>query len=148
VNSIRVAPVKTLKLEVLKTLYFWAPFDWEMLPVYGMFNPTYAFIALWAFSYLVFVSPRDSFRATGAVWLPVLYLFVMALVFQGHPRYRLPAEPLLAVFAAAQLAALDWRVRWRTSAAAVGGTAAALFCVCVFAGPIRHFAKSLIVGAG
>ncbi|MFZ1058686.1 MAG: hypothetical protein WAP47_05795, partial [Candidatus Rokuibacteriota bacterium] len=148
VDSIRASPVKALKLEVLKTLYFWAPFDWEILPFYGAFNPSYAFIALWAFVYVGFRFRQDSFLATGAVWLPILYLFGMALVFFGSPRYRLPAEPLLAVFAAAQLAVLDQKVGRRTSIAVAGGTAAFVLLVGAFAEPLKHFAKERVFVPG
>ena len=119
----------------------------KVLPLYGVFNPTYAFIALWALLYVAIGSPHESFLATGTVWLPVLYLFIMALVFYGSSRFRLPAEPLLAVFAAAQLVALHRRVGGRMSAAIVGGTTALLLLVGVFAGPLKQLAKRWIIGA-
>jgi 4-amino-4-deoxy-L-arabinose transferase-like glycosyltransferase len=144
VDSIRASPVRALKLEILKTLYFWAPFDWEILPFYGAFNPSYTFIALWAVIYLGFCFRWESFLATGAVWLPIFFLFGMALVFYGSPRFRLPAEPLLAVFAAVPLVALDRRVGRRTWAAMVGGTVVFLLLVYAFAGPLKHFARERI----
>jgi 4-amino-4-deoxy-L-arabinose transferase-like glycosyltransferase len=148
VDSILASPVRTVRLEVLKVLYFWAPFDWDILPFYGVFNPTYAFIALWALSYVAFGFCRESVLATGAAWLPVLYFFAMGLVFEGIPRYRLPVEPLLAVFAAARLVSLDWRDRPRRSAAMVGGTVVFVFLLCAFAGPLKQFAKGWIMRAG
>jgi hypothetical protein len=138
--SIRAFPLRTLKLEGLKIMYFWAPFDWEILPFYGAFNPTYAFIALWALMYLASRFRRESVL-TAAVWLPILYLFGMALIFYGSPRFRLPVEPLLAVFAAAQLVALDRRVGRRTSVALVAATVSCLLVVSIVAGPTKHFVK-------
>ncbi len=148
VESVLASPARTLRLEALKTLYFWVPLDWEVLPFYGVFNPTYSFIALWALLYLASGSWRGNALATGVVWLPVLYLFLMALVFYGSPRFRLPAEPLLAVFGAAQLVALRRRVGPQRSATIVGGTVAALLLVGAFAGPLKLIAKGWITGAG
>jgi hypothetical protein len=91
---------------------------------------------------------RESVLATGAAWLPVLYFFAMGLVFEGIPRYRLPVEPLLAVFAAARLVSLDWRDRPRRSAAMVGGTVVFVCLLCAFAGPLKQFAKGWIMRAG
>jgi hypothetical protein len=140
-GSIRAFPLKTLKLEGLKILYFWAPFDWEILPFYGVFNPTYAFIVLWALMYLAFHFRRESVLDTAAEWLPILYLFGMALIFYGSPRFRLPAEPLLALFAAAQLVALDRRVGRGTLMALVVATVSSVLIASIVAGPIKHFAK-------
>lgn len=140
-GSIRAFPLRTLKLEGLKILYFWAPFDWEILPFYGVFNPTYAFVVLWALTYPLFHFRRESVLTTAAVWLPVLYLFGMALLFYGSPRFRLPAEPLLAVFAAAHLVALDRRVGRRTSMAVVVATVSSLLIVSIVAGPIKVLFK-------
>jgi 4-amino-4-deoxy-L-arabinose transferase-like glycosyltransferase len=147
IQSIRASPVKTLKLELLKIVYFWAPVDWEILPFYGVFNPTYAFIALWAVLYLACSLRRPSSLTTAVFVLPVWYLFVMALVFQGNPRYRLPAEPLLAVFAAAQIMSLDWRSDRRRPVFMVGATVGFLVLACAFAGPLKEFAKRLIIRA-
>jgi hypothetical protein len=144
VDSIRASPAQALKLAVLKTLYFWAPFDWEILPFYGVFNPTYAFLVLWTLAYVGFGRRPQDFVTTRAVWFPILYLFGMALVFYGSPRLRLPIEPFLAVFAAGQLVFLDWRVRRRTSATLVGGTIVFLLLVGAFAMPIKQFAKQRI----
>ena len=103
--SLRTAlsdPVATLALEARKAVYFWSPVDWEILPRYGTFNPTYAWTVVLAalFLWLGYQGgPRR--RDLWPVWLPVAFLFAMALVFHGSPRYRLPAEPFLAVLAAA-----------------------------------------------
>jgi hypothetical protein len=148
VDSIRTSPGKALRLEALKVLYFGVPLDWEILPFSGAFNPTYAFIALWALLYLGIRFRRENLPPTWPAWLPILYLFGMALLFHGSPRYRLPVEPLLALFAAAGLATLDRRVGRRTSVALAGGTMVFLTLVCAFAEPLRHLAKGWIFGLG
>ena len=145
VDSISTSPGKALRLAALKVLYFWAPLDWEILPSYGAFNPTYAFIAIWSlFSVAVRWPPENSAPAWPA-WLPILYFFGMALLFHGSPRYRLPVEPLLALFAATGLATLDRRVGRRTSMALAGGTMVFLLVVSAFAEPLRHVAKGWIL---
>jgi len=146
VDSIYTSPGKALRLEALKVLYFWAPLDWEILPFYGAFNPAYAFIAIWSFLYMALRLPSENSLPTWPAWLPILYFFGMALVFHGSPRYRLPVEPLLTLFAAAGLASLDRRVGRRTSGALAGGTMVVLLLVCAFAEPLRHLAKGWILG--
>ena len=148
VDSIRTSPGKALRLEALKVLYFWVPLDWEILPFYGAFNPTYAFIAIWSLIYVVLRLPPENSPPIWPAWLPIPYFFGMALLFQGSPRYRLPVEPLLALFAAAGLATLDQRVGRRTSVALAGGTMVFLLLVCAFAEPLRHLAKGWIFGLG
>ncbi len=146
VDSIHTSPGKALRLEALKVLYFWVPLDWEILPFYGAFNPTYAFIALWSLIYVVLRLPPENSPPTWPAWLPIPYFFGMALLFQGSPRYRLPVEPLLALFAAAGLATLDRRVGRRTSVALAGGTMVFLLLVSAFAEPLKHLAKGWIFG--
>jgi len=149
VSSILSSPRRILRLEVLKVMYFWVPVDWEILPVYGAVNPTYLFVGLWA---LVYAGLRLTHKwrpdgvPTWAAWLPIAYLFAMAMVVQGTPRYRLPCEPLLAVFAAAALAAIGREVSRRTMVALVSGTVGAVAVAQVLAGPLKSLAKSWISG--
>ena len=148
VDLIHASPGKALRLEALKVLYFWAPLDWEILPFYGAFNPTYAFIAIWSLVYVALRLPREPSSPTWPAWLPILYFFGTALLFMGSPRYRLPVEPLLALFAAAGLATLDRRVGRRTSVALAGGTMVFFLLVAAFAEPLKHVAKGWIFGLG
>jgi hypothetical protein len=149
VSSILSSPRRTLRLEALKAVYFWVPVDWEILPVYGAVNPTYLFVGLWA---LVYAGLRLTHKwrpnevPTWAAWLPIAYLFAMAMVVQGTPRYRLPCEPLLAVFAAAALAAIGREVSHRTMVALVSGTVGAVAVAQLLAGPLKSLAKSWISG--
>lgn len=169
-------PGRLPRLAALKAVFFWVPLDWEILPWYGAFNPTYAFELFWsaALVWMLFAgrgagkdepagpepaggdpgsparSPSagggvaDTLRAAWPLWLPVAYLFAMALVFYGSPRFRLPIEPLLAVGAAAALARLA-RARGRGPAvrwAVV--TAACALALTVAAGPLKAAARGLL----
>jgi 4-amino-4-deoxy-L-arabinose transferase-like glycosyltransferase len=147
-DSAAASPRRTLRIEGLKILYFWVPIDWEVLPFYGIFNATYAFIAVWGAVYLAIGGRRCDVGVIAAVWLPVLYLFGMALVFYGCPRFRLPVEPLLAVVAGAGLAAARQRLGGPVSARLVGGTMVALLVVGAIAGPVKQLAKAVIQGQG
>ena len=145
VDSISASPGKALRLEALKVLYFWAPLDWEILPFYGAFNPTYAFIAIWSLFYVAVRLPPENSPPAWPAWLPILYFFGMALLFHGSPRYRLPVEPLMTLFAATGLVTLDRRVGRGTSIALAGGTMVVLLVICAFAEPLRHVAKGWIL---
>jgi 4-amino-4-deoxy-L-arabinose transferase-like glycosyltransferase len=147
VDSIVSSPRRTLRLEVLKAVYFWVPIDWEILPFYGAFNLTYAFVGLWALVYMGLRAKREEDLPTWPAWLPVLYVFGMAMVVQGSPRYRLPVEPLLAVFAAAALVTLYRDAGRRTFTVLLTGTVGGLLLVYVLAVPLRNIAKSWITGA-
>lgn len=148
VDLIHASPGETLRLEALKVLYFWAPLDWEILPSYGAFNPTYAFIAIWSLVYVALRLPRETSSPTWPAWLPILYFFGTALLFIGSPRYRLPVEPLLTLFAAAGLASLDRRIGRRPAAALAAGTMVFFLLVAAFAEPLKHVAKGWIFGVG
>ena len=151
VGSMLSSPQRTLRLEALKVVYFWVPVDWEILPVYGAVNPTYLFVGLWALVYvgLWLTQTRSGRRdemSTWPAWLPIAYLFVMAMVVQGTPRYRLPCEPLLALFAAAALAVVGREVSRKTMVALVSGTLGGVVVAQVLAGPLKSLAKSWISG--
>ncbi len=147
-EALRVAaadPVRTAGLELRKAVYFWSPVDWEILPRYGTFNPTYAWTAALAIAALLLASgPVPRRRDLWPVWLPVLFLFAMALVFHGSPRYRLPAEPLLAVLAG--LGVRAWTHRWgrRASVASLAGLAALCLLATAFSDPLRAWAGTWV----
>lgn len=126
IETALASPKRTLRLEGLKTLYFWSPVDWELLPTYGAMNPTYMWIVLMALAGLGASGGRRAFARHWPVLLPVAYLFFMALVFHGSPRYRLPAEPLLAIAAAATVIGLSSKLGRR----AVIGLAVSLALIC------------------
>jgi len=89
-------PTRFLKLEFLKTLYFWSPFDWEIIG-YGVYNFMYGFIVPF-FICGVFITLKR-FRELLPIYLPIIYSFFIALVTYGSPRFRLPIEPYLIIIA-------------------------------------------------
>ncbi len=98
---IRENPGRIPRLEALKIGLLWSPFDWEVLGG-GMFNPTYGFLLpfiLWGMA-----ASLRHFQDLWVLYVPLLYLHVVSLVFQGTPRYRLPFEPVLILFGAVALA--------------------------------------------
>ena len=135
------------RLTLLKAAFFWVPLDWEILPWYGAFNPTYAFILLWAAAGAFWAlrdAGRRGLRLSWPLWLPVAYMFAMALVFYGSPRFRMPVEPLLAVGAAAGLTRLAGKAGRRRAVAWALGSAA-LMVVCAWAaGPAKAFLRGLV----
>ncbi|MFA5339151.1 MAG: glycosyltransferase family 39 protein [Candidatus Omnitrophota bacterium] len=91
-------PLRVLKLEVLKTVYFWSVFDWEILGN-GVYNYMYAFIMPF-FILGIFVNSKRSWELA-PVYLPIIYSFCVSLVFYGSPRFRLPIEPYIIMIGAA-----------------------------------------------
>jgi 4-amino-4-deoxy-L-arabinose transferase-like glycosyltransferase len=96
-------PFKILKMEILKVLYFWAPFDWEVMGIEkGVFNFQYMFILPFSFFGIFLLMRR--FSQYAPLYIPILYLFLMSLMFYGSPRFRMPIEPFLIIFFAAGIA--------------------------------------------
>ncbi|MBN1913980.1 MAG: glycosyltransferase family 39 protein [Candidatus Omnitrophica bacterium] len=120
-------PLTVLKLEVLKTFYFWAPFDWEIIGG-GRYNYIYGFIFPF-FLYGLFVALR-SFPELIIVYLPVCYGFLMALLTYGSPRFRMPFEPYIIIIAAAGFFIL--MDKFRKKAAFLTITAFYLFLSVIF----------------
>ena len=93
-KGIRENPFRTARLEILKFLYFWAPFDWEVRGegryqfVYGFLFPFFILGSFWARGRRMFLL------------IPVLYALALALVFYGSPRLRLPTEPFILILGA------------------------------------------------
>lgn len=98
---IKEHPWRVLRLELLKTAYFWTPFDWEIIGN-GIYNYTYGFI----FPFFIFgtIVMYKRFRELLVIYLPVLYAFILALITYGSPRFRLPIEPYLIILASAGIA--------------------------------------------
>ena len=132
-------PARTAVLEARKAVYFWSPVDWEILPRYGMFNPTYAWTVLLALLFMATGHRSDPTRRRHLwpVWAPVLFVFGMALLFHGSPRYRLPIEPLLAILAASGVSALVERVGTRRTLWTLSGLASTCLIATVLSDPLR-----------
>ncbi len=108
-------PPEAVRLAVLKTLYFWTPEDWEILPGSGGFNPTYAFVMLWVLWLLVGSGGSRELRTTSwgwrlwPAWSISLAFVGLSLVFYGSPRLRFPIEPFLVILAAAGILSVERR---------------------------------------
>jgi len=89
-------PAEVLKLEFKKILYFWAPFDWEIIGgrwfnfIYVAFFPFFAIGLFLAF---------EEFKKFYPVLLPIIYFQIITLIFYGSPRFRLPIEPYIFILA-------------------------------------------------
>ena len=91
-------PGRTLWLCGVKLASLFSPFDGKRCRLGSSFNPVYGVVlltALWA----GWKKLRTSDMAKASGWV-ILYFVLMALVFYGSPRFRLPFEPLLIVFSA------------------------------------------------
>ena len=92
-------PKKAIGLIPLKILFFWSVFDWETLgDDSGVYNFSTAFIL--PFSFLgIFLLRRRFDKIYPILWI-MFYVFMMAVVFAGMPRFRMAIEPFLIIFAA------------------------------------------------
>lgn len=94
---IRHNPLKVLKLELLKVLYFWVPFDWEIMRVgKGLYHFQYVFILPFSVFGIFLLMRRHPVYLP--LYIPIAYLFLMSLAFYGSPRFRMPIEPFLIIF--------------------------------------------------
>jgi hypothetical protein len=111
-------------------------------------NPSYLFAALWVLGALVWARRRLALRELWPLWLIVPYTLLMALAFYGSPRTRAPIEPVLAVAAAVGI--VEWHRRHgrRSTALAVGGTAACVAAVALLAEPLKAAAIAVLRGVG
>jgi 4-amino-4-deoxy-L-arabinose transferase-like glycosyltransferase len=103
-------PLRLVRAIPVKLLYLLVPLDWEVIGNRTP-NPTFALVMLLAIAGLR--SLRDDFSLHAL--LPLGYLMLMAILFYGSPRFRLPAEPLLCPLAV--LGALRLLARVRSSKA-------------------------------
>jgi 4-amino-4-deoxy-L-arabinose transferase-like glycosyltransferase len=91
-------PRRVVKLELIKLLFFWAPFDWSIFAG-EVYNFSYGFV-LPFFIFGIFITFRR-FKDLALIYLPVIYILFCALVTFGIPRFRLPVEPYIIIIAAA-----------------------------------------------
>lgn len=96
----KLSPGKILKLELLKIIYFYCPFDWEIIGG-GVYNFVYGFI-LPFFIYGTLLTLKR-FRELLPLYLPILCFFITALVTYGSPRFRLPVEPYFIIIASSAI---------------------------------------------
>lgn len=97
IEFIKQNPAKFFSLQFQKILYFWAPFDWEIIGD-KWFNILYVLMA--PFFIGGFFLAFKEFRKFYPILLPILYFQIVSLVFYGSPRFRLPVEPFLFILSA------------------------------------------------
>ncbi|MFH1069950.1 MAG: glycosyltransferase family 39 protein [Candidatus Glassbacteria bacterium] len=138
-------PWRAISLLRLKTLYFWSPFDWEVLGhSEGTLNAGYLWILLFAALALF----SGGWRGNLVPVLVVAYFFLLCLPTYGSPRLRLPIEPFLIA-----LAASGWE--WAEGRTSAGGrfillASVILSSVCgyAFGYQIKEFAAGILVRLG
>lgn len=102
IEFIKDNPLKVLRLEVLKLLYFWSPIDWEILGEgYARYNFQYVFML--PFGILGMIILWKGFRDYVPLYAPLIYMTAIVLVFFGVPRFRMSVEPYLVLFFAVGL---------------------------------------------
>jgi len=89
-------PRKVLALEFKKILYFWAPFDWEIVGG-RWFN--FIYVTALPFFAVGFLFAARRFKVFYPILVPIIYFQIMTLIFYGSPRFRLPLEPYLFILA-------------------------------------------------
>ena len=83
---IKEHPKEVLKIEIMKASFFWIPFDWEVLGEgkEAVYNYFYVFFMPFAIGGMLFC-PKN--HALKMVILPIIYIFLITLVFQPVPRF-------------------------------------------------------------
>jgi len=99
VDHLKKHPGKIPRLLLLKSLYFFSPFDWEVLGHEdGVLNPWFFWVLLFAVFGLFSLSWKpDHFLPAGLL----VYFFALSLVTYASPRLRLPVDPFFILFASA-----------------------------------------------
>ncbi len=99
VERIITHPKEIIRLIPLKILFFWSVFDWETLgDGQGTYNFSTAFILPFSILGLIFLRSRFSYFYP--ITVPIIYVFILGIVFIGLPRFRLAIEPFLIILAA------------------------------------------------
>jgi hypothetical protein len=115
-------PALVLQLIPVKVMNLLVPFDWEIFPhsnsrrrsvnVGYLLAMTPAILGAW-------ILRRRRTPYQWALWAPPVSVLLLAVVFYGSPRFRLPAEPALLIFASTGFCYLwdklvSWSLEWRT----------------------------------
>ena len=102
IKSIVQNPLNYIKLGFLKVLFFWIPFDWEIISKEGkaVFNFSYAFIfPFFLIAVIQVFNKNSSFHIGHYFILSLLAYFCLFSIFSyGSPRFRLPLEPYIILF--------------------------------------------------
>jgi len=105
-------PAGIAKLFLLKFLFFWMPFDWEVLGNRaGIFNTWFFWVGIFSLYWLRHLKWREEYFYPVAL---VAYFSLICLVAYGSPRMRLPVESFMLLFAASGWHTLESRASGRT----------------------------------
>jgi 4-amino-4-deoxy-L-arabinose transferase-like glycosyltransferase len=87
---------RLLKFFILRMLYFWSPFDWEILGG-NVYNYHFVFILLFSIigMYILLERRKELFP----LYFTILYFLSSIVIFQGAARYRISIDPYLIIFA-------------------------------------------------
>ncbi len=112
VDHIKKHPGSIPRLLLLKTLYFFSPFDWEVLGRRdGVLNPWFFWVLLFAILGFFNLNWKPDHFVPAAL---ILYFFALSLVTYASPRLRLPVDPFFILFASSGWVAAEKRLgSWR-----------------------------------
>lgn len=96
---IRANTDKIPRLVLLKIMYFFSLFDWEVID-YGVYNFSFGFILPFMLIGLFLPFVKRYNRGIAVIYLGLLYNLIILLICYASPRLRLPLEPYLILFAA------------------------------------------------
>jgi 4-amino-4-deoxy-L-arabinose transferase-like glycosyltransferase len=142
-------PDEIPRLLGLKFLYFWSPFDWEILGHgQGVYHGLY--VLLLPFAALGLLRLRGEPRALWVLAAPIAATCAAALLFAGIPRFRLPVEPCLIVLGSAGLLAFlrQGMVLSRARLAVASGWAALNVAGIVWSAQAKLVARTILEKAG
>lgn len=90
-------PVKAMKFAVMRSLFYWGFFDWEVQSG-KEYNYLYAFIL--PFFILSCVSSLKKVEASRILFVIIAYFFLPLILSQGTVRYRLPIDGYIFILGA------------------------------------------------
>jgi 4-amino-4-deoxy-L-arabinose transferase-like glycosyltransferase len=103
---------KIPKLLLLKVMYFFSLFDWEIIG-YGVYNFSFGFILPTMLVGLFTAFSITNDKSLWIIYLLLLYNFLVCLVFYASPRLRIPLEPYLILFSASGVYYIWQRCRYK-----------------------------------
>jgi 4-amino-4-deoxy-L-arabinose transferase-like glycosyltransferase len=140
-------PYRLPGLMVKKLAYFIMPFDYDILPRFPVgnnpgFNSPYVFLLPF---FLIGVYQANRARYLISPLLIVLgYMLVMCILILGLPRYRLPVEPLIVLFASFAMASFWHHPNRRMIYSLSGAYLACNLLVGIYVAEVKAWIASLI----
>ncbi len=143
-NFVRSNPWQVLKIEMLKILYLWSPFDWEILGNgQGRYNFGYMFIIPFCFAGLYYMV-RNWISIYALFFLPIVYFQLLHVIYFALPRFRMPFEPFLIIAGSYAIRSLYEKSRNKQIfLIALGIYAAAQVSLFIFSSEVKIFFRVL-----